>query len=204
MKRPLPKTFFRRPVDIVARELIGTVLTVDGIGGMIVETESYDAADPASHTFEMRQTARNAVMFGAPGHAYIYRIYGMHWCLNFVCGDASAVLIRALEPLDGIDEMQRRRGTDVPTNLCSGPGKLCQALCLTQAQNGASLFAPPFAVTRGAGAVPLISGIRIGISKARERERRFGLAGSPYLSRPFPKANAMTANPVQLGDRGGR
>ncbi len=186
--RPLPKSFFRRDVDNVARALIGTVLTVGGVGGVIVETESYDSADPAAHTFGRRQTPRNAVMFGAPGHAYVYRIYGMHWCLNYTCGDASAVLIRALEPRYGIAKMQARRGTEALAGLCSGPGKLCQALGITGAQNGVSLFAPPFALHRAAGPVALASGVRIGITKARERERRFGLARSPYLSRKFPEA----------------
>jgi DNA-3-methyladenine glycosylase len=184
--RPLPQSFLRRDVDVVARDLIGTILTVGGVGGVIVETESYDSDDPAAHTFGRRQTPRNAVMFGAPGHAYVYRIYGMHWCLNFTCGDASAVLIRALEPRYGIAKMQGRRGSEVLTNLCSGPGKLCQALGLTGAQNGSSLFAPPFALYRAAGPIALSSGVRIGITKARERERRFGLAQSPYLSRRFP------------------
>lgn len=184
--RPLPPSFLRRDVDVVARALIGTVLTVGGIGGVIVETESYDSDDPAAHTFGRRQTPRNAVMFGAPGHAYVYRIYGMHWCLNFTCGDASAVLIRALEPRYGIAKMQARRGSEKLADLCSGPGKLCQALGLTGAQNGLSLFASPFALHRAAGPVALASGVRIGITKAREMERRFGLAGSPYLSRRFP------------------
>jgi DNA-3-methyladenine glycosylase len=184
--RPLPKNFFDRDVDRVARDLIGTVLTVDGVGGPIVETESYDSADPASHAFERRRTARNAAMFGPPGHAYVYRIYGMHWCLNFVCREASAVLIRAVEPVYGIDTMMRRRGTDQPKNLCSGPGKLCQALGVTRAEDGASLFAPPFALHRAGGAVAIASGVRIGISKAREAERRFGLRQSPFLSRRFP------------------
>ncbi len=186
--RPLPKTFFRRPVDTVARDLIGTILTVDGVGGIIVETESYDSADPASHCFERRQTPRNAAMFGPPGHAYVYRSYGMHWCLNLVCGDVSAVLIRALEPRCGIEAMQARRGTQAQQNLCSGPGKLCQALGVTKALDGASLFASPFALYRRRDPVSLVKGVRIGISKAREAERRFGLAGSPYLSRRFPDA----------------
>jgi DNA-3-methyladenine glycosylase len=185
--RPLPKSFFRRDVDDAARALIGTVLTVGGVGGMIVETESYDPDDPASHAYERRQTRRNAVMFGPPGHAYVYRIYGMHWCLNFTCGDASAVLIRALEPLYGIAKMRARRGSETLTSLCSGPGKLCQALGITGAQNGLSLSAPPFALARAAGPAQIASGVRIGITKARDLERRFGLAGSPYLSRRFPE-----------------
>ena len=184
--RPLPRSFFRRDVDEVARALIGTVLTVGGVGGVIVETESYDPGDPASHAYERRQTQRNAVMFGPPGYAYVYRIYGMHWCLNFTCGDASAVLIRALEPRYGIAKMQRRRGSETPASLCSGPGKLCQALDIPGAHNGLSLFAPPFGLSRAAGPVALASGVRIGITKARDLERRFGLANSPYLSRRFP------------------
>jgi DNA-3-methyladenine glycosylase len=188
MNKKLTSRFFARDVDVVARDLIGSSLTVGGVGGLIVETESYDPDDPASHAYQRRKTARNTAMFGPPGHAYVYRIYGMHWCLNFVCGDASAVLIRALEPRTGLAAMQARRGTDTVQSLCSGPGKLCQALAITGAQDGLSLFAPPFALERAVAPAELVSGVRIGISKARERERRFGLAGSPFLSRRFPEA----------------
>jgi DNA-3-methyladenine glycosylase len=185
--RSLPKRFFARSdVDQVARALIGVELTVGGASGIIVETESYDPTDAASHSYGARRTARNAVMFGAPGHAYVYFIYGMYWCLNFVCTDASAVLIRALEPTGGLTTMRRRRGTENDRLLCSGPGRLCQALGIDGAFNGLSLFEPPFALRRGTGKAEIASGVRIGITKAAELERRFGLAGSPYLSRKFP------------------
>ncbi|MEI9989900.1 MAG: DNA-3-methyladenine glycosylase [Rhizomicrobium sp.] len=187
-RKPLPKNFFARDADTVARALIGTTLTFGGVGGVIVETESYDSSDPASHAFGRRQTRRNAVMFGPPGHAYVYRIYGMHWCLNFVCVEASAVLIRALEPRFGIAKMQARRGTDVPGLLCSGPGRLCQALGISDAQNGMALGAPPFALYRAADMAELSVGPRIGLTKAVEAQRRFGLARSRFLSRRFPDA----------------
>jgi DNA-3-methyladenine glycosylase len=177
--------FFDRHADKVARALIGTVMSFRGVGGRIVETESYDTADPASHAYRARRTPRNAVMFGPPGHAYVYRSYGLHWCLNFVCRDASAVLIRALEPVSGIARMRKRRGTDDVEALCAGPGRLCQALDITGAQNGAALLAPPFAVHARGRALPISVGVRIGISKAKDLPRRFGLAGSPFLSRRF-------------------
>ena len=184
-RRPLPARFFQRDVDVVARDLIGTILLVNGVGGRIVETESYDPSDPASHTFN-GQTPRNAVMFGPAAHAYIYRSYGIHWCLNFVCGHASAVLIRALEPLDGIRAMEKRRGTDDIRNLCAGPGRLCQALGLSAKQNGAALYAPPFTLYRAAEKTVLSTGVRIGITKAADLPRRYGLRDSPFLSRRFP------------------
>ena len=178
---------FSSPSDAAARALIGWTLSVDGVGGRIVETEAYHRADPASHSFS-GPTRRNAVMFGAVGHVYVYRSYGLHWCLNLVCGDGpgSAVLIRALEPTDGVDLMSARRGTDDLSRLCSGPGKLCQALAVTQAHNGLRIDAPPFALEPGAD-VQVVAGPRIGISKAVETPWRFGEAGSPFLSRPFPK-----------------
>lgn len=179
--------FFARDVETVARALIGVDLSVDGVGGIIVETEAYDAADPASHSFRGK-TARNAAMFGATGHAYVYRIYGLHWCLNMVggTGPGSAVLIRAIEPLHGIDIMRARRGLSDVRTLCSGPGKLAQALAITRDLDGLSLLAPPFALRDDGGARTLVAGPRIGISVGQERERRFGVAGSRYLSRPFP------------------
>ena len=178
---------FASPSHAAARALIGWRLTVDGVGGRIVETEAYHAADPASHSF-LGPTPRNAVMFGPLGHVYVYRAYGLHWCLNLVCGDGpgGAVLIRALEPTDGLDLMSARRGVDEPRRLCSGPGKLCQALAVTRAHNGLRIDAPPFALEPGAG-VEVVAGPRIGISKAVETPWRFGEAGSPFLSRPFPK-----------------
>jgi len=178
--------FFHRDVDVVARALIGATLLFGESGGIIVETEAYDPTDPAAHSYGGK-TARNAVMFGAPGHAYVYFIYGVHWCLNFVCRDASAVLIRALEPTHGLAAMARRRGTADPRALCSGPGKLCEALGITGAQNGLPLDAPPFALTRRAKEPPLSTGVRIGITKAAELPRRYGHAGSRFLSRPFPQ-----------------
>jgi len=185
--KPLPKNFFARDADTVGRALIGTMLTFRGVGGIIVETESYDSTDPASHAYERRQTRRNAVMFGAPGRAYVYRIYGLHWCLNFVCADVSAVLIRALEPRRGIAKMQARRRTESARLLCSGPGRLCEALDISDAQNGLALGAAPFALYRAQETPALSVGPRIGLTKAVDAQRRFGLAGSPFLSLRFPK-----------------
>src|ERR1700730_7348339 len=142
----LTRAFFDRSVHEVAPELIGATLLVDGVGGTIVEVEAYDHEDPAAHGFGGR-TARNASMFGPPGHAYVYRSYGIHWCLNFVCegeGIANAVLIRALEPTAGLDQMRARRGVSDTQKLCSGPGRLCQSLGITGAENGLALDAPPF------------------------------------------------------------
>jgi DNA-3-methyladenine glycosylase len=172
----------------VARLLIGTTLLVDGVGGRIVETEAYDQGDAASHTFG-GPTQRNASMFGTAGRTYIYRSYGIHWCLNFVCreaGHGAGVLIRAIEPLVGLDIMRERRGLHDPRLLCSGPGRLCQALALGIRHNGMPLDAPPFELLAGPE-LPLdvVTGPRIGISKAMEMPWRFGLAGSPFLSRPF-------------------
>jgi DNA-3-methyladenine glycosylase len=185
--RRLRRDFFARSVHEVAPELIGATLLVDGIGGTIVEVEAYDQEDPASHGFR-GPTPRNAAMFGPPGHAYVYRSYGIHWCLNLVCGEeevASAVLVRALEPLAGVDEMRSRRGVEEPRLLCSGPGRLCQALAITRAHDGLPLDAPPFELRARRAAVDVVTGTRIGITKAAERPWRYGLAGSPFLSRPF-------------------
>ncbi len=170
----------------MAESLIGVNFHAKGIGGRIVETESYDPGDPASHSYLGRRTPRNAVMYGPPGHVYIYRIYGLHWCLNFVCLAGSAVLIRALEPVDGVALMKRRRGTTDARLLCSGPGRLCQALALDATTNGASLFAPPFTLSRGKGEVDVVVGRRIGLTKGQDRQRRFGEKGSLFLSKPFP------------------
>ena len=179
----LPAAFFARDVETVARALIGTMLLVDGVGGMIVETEAYDASDPASHCFGGR-TARNASMFGPPGHAYVYRSYGIHWCLNFVCAPTSGVLIRALEPVAGLDRMAERRGIGEVRRLCAGPGRLCQALGVDNRLDGHALDAPPFMLSAGEEGVTVSAGPRIGISRAIETPWRFCLAGSRFLSRP--------------------
>ncbi len=170
--------------SVAAPALIGWTLTVDGVGGRIVETEAYDHEDPASHSFS-GPTARNAVMFGPGGVAYVYRSYGIHWCLNLVTGgEASAVLIRALEPTQGLDLMIARRGLEAPRLLCSGPGRLCQALGVTHAQNGLRMDQPPFSLEPGPNAGVVI-GPRIGITKAVDAPWRFGEAGSRFLSKPF-------------------
>jgi len=190
MPRRIRRSFFGRSVHEVAPDLIGAVLLVSGVGGRIVEVEAYHHTDPAAHSFR-GQTARNAVMFGPPGYVYVYRSYGIHWCLNFVCeqaGSASAVLIRAIEPVEGIAAMKRRRKTDDLRALCSGPGKICEALGITRAQNGLALDAPPFELLARAGAVKIAKGVRIGITKAADRPWRYGLAGSKFLSKPFISA----------------
>ncbi len=183
--RPISRNFFARPVDDVARALIGVTLDVKGVGGIIVETESYDSGDPASHVFGGKRTLRNAAMFGSPATAYVYRSYGIHWCLNLVCGDASAVLIRALEPRHGLRAMRTRRDTDDLKKLCSGPGRLCQALGITDRLDGVSLLQRPFALSLGSETPEIQSGVRIGITKGVDAVRRFGLRDSPYLSRRF-------------------
>jgi DNA-3-methyladenine glycosylase len=187
MGKPLRRAFFDRSVHAVAPELIGVTLLVNGVGGRIVEVEAYHHSDPAAHSFSGR-TERNAVMFGPPGVAYVYRSYGVHWCLNFVCereGSASAVLIRALEPTQGLAVMRRRRGLREACALCSGPGKLCQALGVTSRHNGLRLDRPPFELRAREGAPELVVGRRIGISKAVDEPWRYGLKGSPFLSKPF-------------------
>jgi DNA-3-methyladenine glycosylase len=178
---------FARSVHEVAPELIGAELLFDGVGGIIVEVEAYDHEDPAAHGFRGR-SERNASMFGPPGHAYVYRSYGIHWCLNFVCEDegvASAVLIRALEPTQGYEAMRARRGVDEPRLLCSGPGRVCQALGITREHDGLPLDRAPFELRDRREAPTLVTGPRVGITKAADRPWRYGLAGSRYLSRPF-------------------
>jgi DNA-3-methyladenine glycosylase len=181
------RDFFDRSVHEVAPALIGARLSVDGVGGVIVEVEAYHQSDPAAHSFRGR-TERNAVMFGPPGHAYVYRSYGLHWCLNFVCeaeGSASAVLIRAMEPATGIERMRRRRGLDESRLLCAGPGRVCEALGIDGKHNGVALDRPPFLLEAGAHRPDIVVGPRIGISKAMELPWRYGLKGSPFLSKPF-------------------
>ena len=183
----LRRSFFDRSVHKVAPELIGATLFVGGVGGIIVELEAYHHTDPAAHSYNGR-TERNAVMFGPAGYAYVYRSYGIHWCLNFVCeeeGSASAVLIRALEPVHGLAAMQRRRGLHEARALCSGPGKLCEALGVTRTQNGLPLDRAPFELRARSGTPDIATGVRIGITKAAEKPWRYGLKGSPFLSKPF-------------------
>lgn len=176
--------FFLRPPEAVARDLIGAKLHYDGVGGTIVETEAYHPADPASHSFN-GPTLRNAAMFGSPGTVYVYRIYGMHWCLNFVCTPGSAVLIRAIEPMEGLDRMTERRGGLALRLLTTGPGRLCSALGITRDDDGKSLFEAPFAITFNAKVRDVLVGPRIGITKAVDEPLRFGLDGSRFLSRKF-------------------
>jgi DNA-3-methyladenine glycosylase len=190
----LDRSFFDRSVHRVAAELIGATLLVDGVGGVIVEVEAYHHTDPAAHSYVGR-TARNGAMFGPPGHAYVYRSYGIHWCVNAVCegeGEASAVLIRALAPIEGLDTMRARRGIADQRLLCSGPGRLCQALGITRTLDGARLDAPPFLLLARPQKPEIVAGPRIGITKAAERPWRYGLKGSPFLSRPF-----RTTSPAQ-------
>ena len=187
MPKRLTKAFFRRSVHEVAPDLIGATLLFNGVGGRVVEVEAYHHTDPAAHSFR-GPTARNAVMFGPPGYTYVYRSYGIHWCLNLVCepkGSASAVLIRALEPTDGLSLMRRRRGLTDVRLLCAGPGRVCQALGITAAHNGLPLDEASFALFARIGEVEVIAGLRIGITKAAEKPWRYGLKGSAFLSKPF-------------------
>ena len=182
--------FFARSVHEVAPELIGVTLLVDGVGGEIVEVEAYDREDPASHGHH-GPTPRNAAMFGPPGHAYVYRSYGVHWCLNLVCGeegDPQAALVRALAPTHGLEAMRARRGVEDERALCSGPGKLCQALAITRSYDGLPLDRKPFSLLPRAHEPEVITGTRIGISQAVDLPWRFGLGGSPFLSRALRSA----------------
>lgn len=176
--------FWDRASEQVAAKLIGFEFCVDGVGGVIVETEAYSPDDPASHSF-IGETPRNAVMFGPPGRIYIYRSYGLHWCVNFVCQRASAVLIRALEPVHGLDRMAERRGLSDRRLLCSGPGRLAMALGVDGSFNGMSLSDERISVSPPQSQSPIIVGTRIGISKAVDKPWRFGLAGSRFLSKHF-------------------
>jgi len=185
--KPLKRAFFARSVHEVAPDLIGATLLVDGVGGIIVEVEAYHHTDPAAHSFR-GPTPRNLVMFGPPGFAYVYRSYGIHWCVNFVCekeGSASAVLVRALQPTHGITTMRRRRRLHDERSLCSGPGKLTEALGITDAHNGLPLDTPPIALHARTEVPDIVAGVRIGITKAVELPWRYGLKGSKFLSKPF-------------------
>jgi DNA-3-methyladenine glycosylase len=183
----LDRRFFARSVHRVAPDLIGARLKFGGAGGIIVEVEAYHHTDPAAHSYRGR-TPRNAVMFGPPGYAYVYRSYGVHWCLNFVCepaASASAVLIRALQPTDGVPAMRRRRGLKDERLLCAGPGRLCQALGITGDDNGLALEGSEFELRARSSAPEIVVGPRIGISVGLELPWRYGLEDSPFLSKPF-------------------
>ena len=185
--KQLRKAFFNRSVLEVAPDLIGATLLVDGVGGIIVEVEAYHHTEPAAHSYR-GPTPRNAVMFGPAGFAYVYRSYGIHWCVNFVCekaGSASAVLIRALEPTHGIPMMRRRRRLHDERLLCSGPGKLTEALGITHAHNGLALDAPPIVLYARPAKPNIVAGVRIGLTKAVDLPWRYGLRGSKFLSKPF-------------------
>jgi DNA-3-methyladenine glycosylase len=187
---PLGREFFARSVHDVAPELIGTTLLLDGVGGRIVEVEAYDGGDPASHGYR-GVTSRNRSMFGPAGHAYVYRSYGIHWCLNLVCGAegvAEAALVRALEPTKGLEAMRARRGLEDERLLCSGPGRLCQALAITREHDGLRLDKAPFALLQPGEAPDVVRGRRVGISQAADRPWRYCLAGSPFLSRALRPA----------------
>jgi DNA-3-methyladenine glycosylase len=185
--KPLKRAFFARSVLEVAPDLIGVTLLVNGVGGIIVEVEAYHHSEPAAHSFN-GPTPRNLVMFGPPGFSYVYRSYGIHWCVNFVCekaGSASAVLIRALQPTHGLAAMRRRRGLHDERSLCSGPGKLCEALAITIKQSELPLDAPPFALRARTEKPDIVTGVRIGLTKAVDLPWRYGLKGSKFLSKPF-------------------
>ena len=194
----LPVRVFARPAEVVAAELIGTVM-VSRIGGAvtagrIVETEAYlGVIDPASHGFAGRRTVHNASIFGAPGLWYVYRSYGMHWCANLVAaaeGEAAAVLVRALEPVDGLEVMRERRGAVPDRQLCSGPGKLCRALGITRDLDGLMMLGSDVVVVRGARPARVAATRRIGITRAEEWPLRFVEAGSRWLSRPWREPDA--------------
>ena len=176
--------FFSNSAVEVAKSLIGCSFLVNETGGLIVETEAYESDDPASHSFN-GPNLRNRAMFGPPGHAYVYRSYGIHWCLNFVCLPGSAVLIRALEPKWSVDIMRQRRGTCQLLRLCRGPGNVCQALAVDGRFDGYSLDTAPFELTVADRASEVVHGTRIGITRGADRPWRFGLSGSKFVSRRF-------------------
>jgi DNA-3-methyladenine glycosylase len=193
----LTPDFFAQDVNVVARELVGATLLVDGAGGVIVEVEAYDHDDPAAHGFSGR-TERNASMFGPPGRAYVYRSYGIHLCLNLVCGAEgvpAAVLVRALEPTVGLERMRQRRGLDDVRLLCSGPGRLCHALGVTREHDGLRLDRPPFELHPPAQRVEVEADRRIGITRAAELPWRYVLRGSRFLSRPVRGAPSTNRAP---------
>jgi DNA-3-methyladenine glycosylase len=188
--RRLKRSFFGRSVHDVAPDLIGATFLVNGVGGLIVEVEAYHHSEPAAHSFN-GPTPRTMVMFGPPGFSYVYRSYGIHWCVNFVCekeGSASAVLIRALQPTHGLAAMRRRRGVEDERSLCSGPGKLCEALAITNKTSELALDQPPFALHARIGKAEMATGVRIGITKAADLPWRYGLKGSKFLSKPFERS----------------
>ena len=187
MPKKLRRSFFARSVHEVAPELIGATLLFRGVGGIIVELEAYHHTEPASHSHGGK-TERNAVMFGPPGYAYVYRSYGTHWCLNFVCeakGSASAVLIRALEPTEGLAAMRRRREVENERQFCSGPGRVCEALEISGRHNGLLLDREPFELSARPKKVKIVIGPRIGLTKAAHLHWRYGLRKSRFLSKPF-------------------
>lgn len=202
--RQLPARFFARDTVAVARDLIGCVLEtrVQGLvtAGRIVEVEAYVGPhDPAAHGYRWRKTARNARLFGPAGTCYVYFIYGVHWCANVVTereGYPAAVLLRALEPLQGIEIMQRRRGIEALELLCSGPGRLCQALGIDGSFDGERLGGPRIRIYQPGptGARKVVAGARIGISRAVDWPLRFLLADSPWVSRPLPQRRVVTSS----------
>jgi DNA-3-methyladenine glycosylase len=180
----IDQSFFARSALEVARELIGVELTFKGVGGIIVETEAYLPDDPASHSY-IGQRPRNMSMWAGPGSAYVYLIYGVHYCLNIACLPGSAVLIRALEPRSGISLMHRRRKLKDIKMLCSGPGKLAQALSINRKHDGMTIVEKPFSVVAPTAPHTIITGPRIGITKATHQPWRFGLQDSRFLSQKF-------------------
>ena len=180
---------FARGAQDVARELVGWTFLVEDVGGVIVETEAYEPSDPASHSFGGRKP-RNATMFGEPGRLYVYRSYGIHWCANVVCGEegvGAAVLLRALEPTEGLAVMRTRRGLDDVRLVAAGPGRLTQALAITNAHDGLDVLAAPFTIRPPAASVDVVVSPRVGITRATDRLWRYSLAGSSFVSRPRPR-----------------